>query len=214
MTKLFFATQNRGKVQEVQELLSALPFELRSYLDEPLLVAADETGSTLEENALLKAEQAVAQLGCAAFADDTGLFVDALDGAPGVFAARYAGPDASYRDNYVKLLRELEPIADEQRGAEFRCVIAFLVPNDSPLSMPPEIELVRRPTSHGFLARGVIRGTITRVPSGGGGFGYDPVFFVPSEGKTFAELDGERKNELSHRGRAVRDLLAKLSQVL
>ncbi|MCA9523416.1 MAG: RdgB/HAM1 family non-canonical purine NTP pyrophosphatase [Myxococcales bacterium] len=211
MIELFFATKNRNKVHEIQALLSGLPFELRSCLDEPQLPAADEVGETLEENALLKAELAVAQLGIPAFADDTGLFVDALGGAPGIYAARYAGADATYRDNYEKLLRELEHVPDERRGAEFRCVIAFLVPDGSSLALPREVEVVQRAAARGFLARGAIRGAITRSPSGAGGFGYDPVFFVPDAGCTFAELDGPQKNELSHRGRAVRHFVAGLS---
>jgi XTP/dITP diphosphohydrolase len=154
----------------------------------------DETGDTLEENALLKARALVGATGHAAIADDTGLFVDALGGRPGVRSARFAGENASYDDNVTKLLRELVDAGPGQRAAQFRCVVAVAYPDGSSL-----------------LVEGVLPGVITEGRAGDQGFGYDPVFApLESGGRTLAELSAHEKNEISHRGRALRALAKEL----
>jgi XTP/dITP diphosphohydrolase len=161
--------------------------------DPPVLARApdvEETGTTLEDNARIKARGVEAATGLPAIADDTGLVVDALGGAPGVFSARYAGPDAVAADNVAKLLRELDGVPDERRTARFRTVV-----------------LAAWPDGREMVVEGSVEGVIVREPRGTAGFGYDPVF-VPAEGdgRTFAEMTAEDKHALSHRGRAVRAL--------
>ena len=154
----------------------------------------DETEDTLEGNAVLKARALTQTTGLAAIADDTGLFVDALSGRPGVHSARYAGPDASYRDNVNKLLGELTEVA-QPRTARFRTVIAVVYPNGD-----------------WFSAGGVLEGTITRSARGEGGFGYDPVFEpLGAAGRTLAEMSPEEKNAVSHRARALHALVEELA---
>jgi XTP/dITP diphosphohydrolase len=186
------ATANRHKAAEIAEVLEGVV----ELLPRPPEVAeVEETGETLEDNARLKAVALVAATGLPAVADDTGLEVDALDGAPGVYSARYAGEDATYADNVAKLLEAME--GKRGRGARFRTVA-----------------LVRWPDGEELVAEGVVNGTIASVPRGTGGFGYDPLF-VPDEGdgRTFAELAAESgwaKHRLSHRGRAFGQLAALL----
>ena len=145
-----------------------------------------EDGSTYEENALKKARSAAAFTGKPSLADDTGLEVEALDGRPGIHAARFAGEQCSFRDNITKLLTVLKGVPRERRGARFVCVLAFVAPD-----------------GREDLVRGELDGRITEEPAGIGGFGYDPVFFSPEAGKTLAELSPEEKNRISHRRRAV-----------
>ncbi|MBD3235849.1 MAG: RdgB/HAM1 family non-canonical purine NTP pyrophosphatase [Candidatus Eisenbacteria bacterium] len=185
--RLLCATRNPDKVGELREALRALPVALLSLDDLPPLPEVAETGDTLEENALLKARSAYRASGEASLADDTGLEVDALGGRPGVRSARYAGPGADYERNVTKLLREMEGIPPERRGARFRTVIAVLLPDGSE-----------------HLAHGSCVGRILDARRGSGGFGYDPVFWVPEVGRTFAEMGLAEKNRISHRGRAVR----------
>ena len=185
--RLIFATHNPDKVAELRHALADLPIELLSAADYPQLSAVEETGTTLAENALLKARSVHAATGEAALADDTGLEVDALGGAPGVHSARYAGPDADYEHNLAKLLREMEGVPRERRTARFRTVIAIILPDG------PE-----------HLATGVCEGRILSVRRGSGGFGYDPVFLVPAAERTFSEMTLAEKGRISHRGRAVR----------
>jgi XTP/dITP diphosphohydrolase len=190
--KFVLASNNAGKIRELQVLLAPLGFEIvaQGALGIP---DADETGSSFLENALIKARHAARLSGLPAIADDSGLEVDALGGAPGVYSARYAGPSASDSDNIGKLLAALDGIEAGRRGAYFRCVMVFV--RDAEDADP-------------VVAEGCWEGRIGETRRGEGGFGYDPVFIVPELGLSAAELLPENKNRLSHRGRAV-TLLAK-----
>ncbi|HEY5439264.1 MAG TPA: RdgB/HAM1 family non-canonical purine NTP pyrophosphatase [Acidimicrobiales bacterium] len=192
MTQFVLATANPHKTDEMRAVLSALGITLSPRPSDVPEVA--ETGETLEENALLKARALVDATGQAAVADDTGLFVDALDGRPGVRSARYAGEVASYDDNVTKLLGELVNVAPGERTARFRSVVAVAYPDGT-----------------SFCVEGVLPGVITDARAGDQGFGYDPVF-APLElgGRTLAELTPEEKNEISHRARALRALAEEL----
>jgi XTP/dITP diphosphohydrolase len=186
---LLLATTNPGKAEEFRELLSECAlelFDLRAFRDPP---AVRETGRTYEENALLKAKAYARWAGMAALADDSGLEVDALGGAPGVDAAHFAGPQASDRENVQKLLAALAGVPTEQRTARFRCVL-----------------VVAHPDGRWIRTEGMCEGIILNEPRGSSGFGYDPVFFYPPLGKTFAELSREEKNRVSHRARAAAEL--------
>lgn len=192
--KILLASNNPGKVREIQAILASDDIEIvpQSAFQIPDI---DEIGLTFVENAILKARHASKLSGLAAIADDSGLEVDALGGAPGVFSARYAGPGANDADNNAKLLRELKDIPDAGRTARFRCVMVFMrhALDPSPL-----------------IGQGVWEGAILRELRGGGGFGYDPLFFVPEKGCASAELSADEKNRLSHRGKALRELAAQL----
>jgi len=184
--QLVLATQNKDKIREIKHLLEDLPVTIMTcddFLDFPDI---EETGTTLEENAILKARGIAEFTGHAALADDSGLEVDALDGAPGVYSSRFAGPGCTYDDNNRKLLKELESVPEEKRTARFRTVIAVAWDESN-------IETVE----------GRAEGVITESKTGGDGFGYDPVFFYPPAGKTFAEMTLEEKNKVSHRGLAL-----------
>ena len=192
MSDFVLATANPHKTEEMRAVLGALGIGLSPRPGN--VPEVDETETTLEGNALLKARALVAATGRAAIADDTGLFVDALEGRPGVFSARYAGEGASYDDNVTKLLGELDAVPGESRSAQFRTVSAVV-----------------RPTGEELCVEGVLAGRITRERRGDGGFGYDPVFeALETPGRTLAELSPEEKNEVSHRGRALRALVEAL----
>lgn len=182
---LVLGTNNKHKVAEIEPLLEGLPVRLRAA-GEYGYFNPDENGSTAEENALLKAHTAMVLSGEWAIADDTGLEIDALDGRPGIHAARYAGPECNFDNNIRKALSELENVPDEKRTARFVCVIALCRPGHEPLTF-----------------RGECAGRILRARRGTGGFGYDPVFMMEGLDKTFAELSAAEKNTLSHRARAV-----------
>jgi XTP/dITP diphosphohydrolase len=192
--RLVVASANRDKVKEIRTVLaSAIAVDLVPRPDDVPEVVED--GETLLDNARLKARALVAATGEAAVADDTGLEVDALEGAPGVYSARYAGEDASYSDNVEKLLRELAARGGGAgRRAAFRTVALAAFPDGSEV-----------------WAEGVLEGTITEAPRGTNGFGYDPVFVPAGEERTFAEMEATEKDAVSHRGRAFRALAAKLS---
>ena len=183
------ATFNRDKAAELHALLALPDVELVTLADWPGAVAPAETGDTLRATARIKALAAVALTGLPAIADDTGLEVDALNGAPGVHAARYAGPKATYAENVAKLLRELAGVPPERRTARFRTVCYAAWPDGMEMS-----------------ADGVLAGTITEAPRGANGFGYDPVFVPKGETRSYAELTDDEKNAISHRARAVRVL--------
>jgi XTP/dITP diphosphohydrolase len=186
------ATANPHKAEEMRDVLAPLGVELK---DRPAEVPdVDETESTLDGNALLKARALVAATGVAAIADDTGLFIDALDGRPGVWSARYAGERATYADNVDKALRELRDVPDDERRARFRTVIAAAYPDGT-----------------SWCVEGALDGTMARAPRGEHGFGYDPIF-VPDGwgGRTLAELSTSEKNSISHRGRALRAFAERL----
>lgn len=185
------ATGNPGKVRELADLLA--DFGMNIVAQTELGVdSAEETGLTFIENALLKARHAAHITGLPAVADDSGLAVDALGGAPGIYSARYAGVDASDQANLDKLLEAIKDVPDEQRGASFHCVLVYLRHADDPTPL---------------VCHGRWQGVLTRIPVGEGGFGYDPIFYVPSAGKTAAEMTRDEKNALSHRGQALRLLL-------
>ena len=187
------ASGNAGKIREIARLLEGLDVEIVSQ-SEFGVTDADETGATFAENSLIKALHAAAATGLPAIADDSGLAVDALGGAPGVYSARYSGSDGDDRSNNDKLLAELAGV--DERVAAFICVATYVEPG----------------VSEPLVAEGVWRGEILRAPRGDGGFGYDPLFFVPECGVSSAELTAEQKNARSHRGQALRELIALLEQ--
>ncbi len=191
--KFVLATFNRDKARELEALLGVPGFEVLSLSEFLGAASPEESGSSLHENALLKAEAAMRATGLPAIADDTGLEVDALGGAPGVHAARFAGPDASYADNVRLLLERLRGVPPVLRTARFRTVCVAVFPEGSRL-----------------VGEGVLEGRITESLRGQGGFGYDPVFEVPELGRTLAELTAEEKNRISHRALAARALARQL----
>ncbi|MGH7229395.1 MAG: XTP/dITP diphosphatase [Nitrospiraceae bacterium] len=196
MNEIVLATRNPHKGAELVALLSNLGIRIRTLAEFPDAPEVVEDGQTCEANAVKKAQAIMQHTGRTAVADDTGLEVEALGGRPGVHAARYAGPNATYEDNWRKLLRELEGVPRERRRARFITVAA-----------------IARPSAKVEVVDGVLEGFIAEEPAGTQGFGYDPVFLVPEAGKTLAELTADEKNRISHRGRAlakVRDLLEKM----
>jgi len=192
--RLVLATGNPGKVAELQQLLEGLVAEVRpqSFYFVP---EADETGTTFIENAIIKARHAAAHTGLPAIADDSGLEIPALEGAPGVYSARWAGEDAGDAANCDRLCDELIDLAPNERAAHYRCVVAYL----SHAADPAPI-----------IAEGVWAGIVTETPQGTGGFGYDPHFYLPALDCTAAQLDAATKNRLSHRGQALARLREQL----
>jgi len=189
LEKLVIATTNPGKAREIRKLLSGTGVEVLTLDGIGPLRMPPEEGATFRENAAAKARFVAARSGFAALADDSGLEVDFLGGAPGVYSARYAGDKATDRENYLKLLGEMEGAPIGSRGARFRCVVALALPDGTVVDFDGSFE-----------------GVIADGPSGEGGFGYDPVFFIPPLGRTAAELTAEEKNSMSHRGRALEKL--------
>jgi len=192
VTKVVLATGNAGKVRELATMLQGLNIEIVPQSAFEVREVA-ETGLTFIENAILKARNAAEQTGLPAIADDSGLEVDALQGAPGIHSARYAGPKADDRANLDKLLKAMQDLPDLARSARFRCVIVYLRHAADPAP---------------FVAEGVWEGSILRAPKGTNGFGYDPVFWVAEKGCSSAELPPEVKNRMSHRGQALASLIA------
>ena len=195
MRKIVLATGNPGKVREFNAVLADFHLDIvpQSALGVP---EAEETGLTFVENAILKARNAAMHTGLPALADDSGLAVDALDGAPGIYSARYAGPGASDRANLDQLLVELRDVPEARRTARFQCVLALL---HHPADPTP------------LIGQGTWEGVITFAPRGANGFGYDPVFWVVDQGKTSAELEPAVKNRLSHRGQALAQMVRALA---
>lgn len=191
MMHTLIASNNQGKIKEIKALLADFHVLVRSLKDLNIVVDIEETGTTFQENAALKAETLSEKTHMATIADDSGLVVDALGGAPGIFSARYAGPEKNSEKNIDKLLGKLEGVPEEKRTAHFVCVVA--------LSMPG------RPTR---FAEGRCDGIITRERRGKAGFGYDPVFLIPDRHLTFAEMGDGEKNKISHRARALETLRA------
>jgi XTP/dITP diphosphohydrolase len=194
---IVLATNNPGKVREIRDILAGLPLRLKTPAELGIRASVRETGQTFEENAVLKALTYAVMAGRPAIADDSGLEVPALGGAPGVHSARYAGGDASDRERIERLLRELEAARAADRRAVFRCVAALATPD-----------------GRVWTRTGELWGEVTPEPRGRGGFGYDPVFLVPELGRTLAELPLEEKNSLSHRSRAFRALAALMAELL
>lgn len=195
MSTAVLASSNPGKVREFNELLTGHPIEVvpQSQFG---VQDAEETGLTFVENAILKARNAARHTGLPAIADDSGLEVDALKGAPGIYSARYAGIGAGDRANLEKLLAELEGVPEAGRSARFQCLMVYLRHADDPTPL---------------ICQGTWEGRILTAPRGNNGFGYDPVFFVPTHNCSSAELEPAVKNVLSHRGQALRQLVAALA---
>lgn len=194
MKEIVLATGNLGKVREINELLagSGIHAQPQSQFG---VMEAEETGLTFVENALIKARNASLHTGLPAIADDSGLEVDALDGAPGIHSSRYAGPAATDRDNVEKLLTNLADVPESRRGARFQCVMVYLRHAADPTPL---------------ICQASWEGRILTAPRGSNGFGYDPVFHVPTHDCSSAELPPEIKNKLSHRGQALRQLVERL----
>ncbi len=185
--RIILATGNAHKKEEIGRIIAELGLPLTIVEPGVKLPEVIEDGDTLEANALKKAREVAGALGMIALADDTGLEIDALGGAPGHHAARWAGPECVAADNVAKALRDLEGVAGAERAARFRCVMALVSPAGETLQ----------------IAEGVVEGRIAETAAGGGGFGYDPIFYLPEQGCSMAELDESEKNRLSHRYRAL-----------
>ena len=192
--EIVIASGNKGKLQEINRIINPLGYtgvaQKKLQVTEP-----EETGLTFVENALIKARNAAKITGRPALADDSGLEVDALKGQPGIYSSRYAGINASDNDNVIKLLSELSDISEPHRTARFQCVIVYLRHAEDPTPL---------------ICQGTWEGRITPQAHGNNGFGYDPVFFVPTDNRVAAELTAERKNKVSHRGKALMQLMSQL----
>ncbi|NEV61567.1 RdgB/HAM1 family non-canonical purine NTP pyrophosphatase [Thiorhodococcus minor] len=188
--QIVLASNNAGKLREIGQLLAGAQIRIRPQGDFGV-PEAEETGLTFVENAIIKARNASAHSGLAAIADDSGIEVDALRGAPGIYSARYAGAGASDEENLRKLLSDLAEAPEAERTGRFQCVLVYLRHPEDPTPL---------------ICQGTWEGRILTTPRGTNGFGYDPIFFVPTHGCSSAELDPETKNSLSHRGQALRQL--------
>ena len=197
-TELLVATNNAGKVRELSQLLAGLPLRLRLLSEFAGVPEAEETGTTFAENAAIKALHYSGHTGLLTLSDDSGLAVEALGGAPGVYSARYAGPHATYAERMRKLLDEIAAAGDDERRARFVCVIAVADPATGDLR----------------TFEGTCEGRIARAPRGTGGFGYDPVFIPDGHRQTFGELPPAAKEQVSHRARALAGALAFLRRLL
>ena len=192
---IVLATTNKGKTREIKELLKDFPIDIKNLDDFGPIPEVIEDGKTFDDNAYKKASFTAKVLGHPAMADDSGLCVEALDGAPGVYSARYAGENASDEDNVNKMLADLE--GKENRNAAFQCVISIAVPTGAALTY-----------------EGECKGIITKEPAGNNGFGYDPLFFYPELNKTFAQLTIEEKGQVSHRGKALKEITNEMDKIL
>lgn len=191
---IVIATRNAGKTDEIRALLQDFPIDIRNLDDFGPIPVVEEDGATFEENAYKKARFTARVLGFPALSDDSGLVVPALNGAPGVHSARYAGPDATDEERCAKLLKAMENVSD--RRAAFECVISIAVPGGAALTYESRCE-----------------GEVTRAPHGNNGFGYDPVFRYPPLGKTFAELTRDEKSAVSHRGKALKEIREEFDKI-
>ena len=196
--KLILATSNKDKAKEIADILSDTPFVVTTMKEEGFNPDIVEDGKTFEENALIKA-RAVHALAPAAYvmADDSGLCIDALDGAPGIYSARFCGEDSTYPEKFAKIFEMLKDVPEEKRTAKFVCSIAVV-----------------RPDGSEFTVRGEVCGVLHEKPMGDGGFGYDPLFYVPEFGMTTAQMTKDQKNAISHRGKASRAMAEKLKAEL
>lgn len=187
LDKIIFATGNKDKVKEIQMILADLGVEVVTMKDAGISIDIEENGATYEENAMIKARAVAAYTDAIVMADDSGLEIDYLNKEPGVYSARYLGEDTSYRIKNANLISRLDGVPDEKRTARFVCAIGAVLPDGTELT-----------------TRGIIEGIIGYEEKGANGFGYDPIFYVPEFGKTTAELSEEEKNQVSHRGNALR----------
>lgn len=187
MDKIIFATGNKDKVKEIQMILADLGVEVITMKEAGICIDIEENGATYEENAMIKARAVAAHTEAIVMADDSGLEIDYLNKEPGVYSARYMGEDTSYRIKNANLISRLEGVPEEKRTARFVCAIGAVFPNGTEVT-----------------TRGTIEGIIGYEEKGANGFGYDPIFYVPEFGKTTAELSEEEKNQVSHRGNALR----------
>lgn len=192
---IVLATTNKGKTREINELLKGFPIEIKSLNDFGPIPEVIEDGKTFDDNAYKKASFTARVLGYPAMADDSGLCVEALDGAPGVYSARYAGENAKDADNVNKMLDDLKD--KENRNASFKCVISIAVPTGAALTY-----------------EGECHGVITQEPAGDNGFGYDPLFFYPEFNKTFAQLSIQEKGSVSHRGKALKEIADEMDKII
>ena len=190
--KIVIATHNRDKLKEIQREIGGFKWNVVSLDEFPEITEIIEDGKTLEENALIKAREVFKKTGLPTISDDTGLEVDALDGAPGVYTARYAGEDCSYEDNVNKIIKDMHRVPMPNRGAVFKTIMVF------------------KDESEELIVEGIVKGIISREARGEDGFGYDPVFYVPENNKTFAEMTMNEKNKISHRGNAIKNLINEL----
>ncbi|GEP19450.1 XTP/dITP diphosphatase [Pediococcus argentinicus] len=191
---IVIATKNEGKLREFKEVFAKKGIDVKSLKDFPEHSEIAETGLTFEENARLKAEGYAEVTGLSVLADDSGLQIDALHGRPGIFSARYAGNHDDAANN-AKVLMEMGGIPDEKRTANFHTTL-----------------VLRKPDGQELIGNGDVHGRILGVPRGNNGFGYDPLFYLPEKGKTFAELTSDEKNQVSHRGRAIEDLMERFDE--
>ncbi len=194
--RLIAATKNRGKLEEIAQLLTHFPCEVVSMSEAGIHDDIEENGSTFEENALIKAMSVWKSTGETVMADDSGLEVDCLGGAPGVYSARYAGEGATDADRNRKLLDAMKGVDTDKRTARFVCAIAVVFPDGSHL-----------------ISKGTCEGIIAFEPAGNNGFGYDPLFYVPGFGMTIAQMDADMKNGISHRGNALRKMVEMLEPI-
>jgi XTP/dITP diphosphohydrolase len=195
--KIILATRNKGKVEELIHLLEGLPVSITSLADHPEVPEVVEDGETFRDNARKKAREVTSATGAWTLADDSGLAVKALDGRPGVYSARYAGKNGDHQANNEKLLAEMKDVPDGERQAAFVCAMVLASPDGREWDVEKHCE-----------------GEIAFEPKGSGGFGYDPLFFVPQFGRTMAELSMEEKNSISHRGKALRAIKEVLLELL
>ncbi len=195
--RIIIASNNAHKIHEIKSMLKDFPYEVLSLKEANIDVEVDENGKTFEENAYIKAKAILDMTGEAALADDSGLEVDALEGKPGVYSARYSGVHGDDKANNNKLLEELKNTPDDKRTARFVCSIVMLTPDGIRID-----------------ARGTVEGIIGHEEIGHNGFGYDPLFNIPQLHKTFAQLSEEEKNSMSHRGNALKELRKKLDKIL
>ena len=194
---IILATNNKSKVKEISEMMSGSDITFESLADAGINVEVEETGTTFEENTLLKAREICKLSGKPTISDDSGLEIDALDGAPGIYSSRFMGEDTSYDIKNNALIEKLENVADPDRTARFRCCMALVLPD-----------------GREFVTEGAMEGIIAREPKGINGFGYDPILFIPEYNRTSAELSSEEKNNISHRGEALRKMIEVIKKEL
>lgn len=195
MIEILFATSNAGKAKEVQAMFSDLDVDVRTLREEGIDVAIEENGQTFAENALIKAKAIAGMTDKIVLADDSGLVVDYLNGEPGIYSARYMGEDTSYDIKNARILERMEGVPDDQRTARFVCAMAAIMPGGEVI-----------------CTEGIMEGLIGYEMKGTNGFGYDPIFYLPEYGMTSSEISPEKKNEISHRGKALRKMQDELKK--